>query len=139
MRGVRAAVPGHPVAAVLRTPVPGEVGGDDVTHDHARAIAAWLFALAHASRLRMVQALADGELTAGVWAIMSRVGAFSLAKHAIVLRNAGIVRYRRAGAYRFYTLVDPHVADGVLTLAAHGVTFEMRLQIAEPEAPGKGK
>jgi len=29
--------------------------------------------------------------------------------------------------HRLYSLIDPHVADGVLTLTAHGVTFTMRM------------
>ena len=75
----------------------------------------------------MVQTLADGELTAGAWATRSQVTAFSLAKHAIILCNAGIAHYSRVGTHRFYSLVDPHVADEVLTLTAHRVTFQMSL------------
>ena len=108
-----------------------------MTPDRAKVIADCLFAFTHPARLRMVQVLAGGELSAGGWAASSRVSECSLTQHAIILTHSGAVTRRRAGRFRLYSLVNSHVEDGVFTLAAHGVMFTMRLSSADPEVPAK--
>jgi ArsR family transcriptional regulator len=82
-------------------------------------------ALAHPTRLFIVDELADGprcvcELTAMVGADVSTVS-----KHLLVLRNAGIVTDERRGAQVFYDLRTPCVrswpscVEGVLAADAH--------------------
>lgn len=79
--------------------------------DRLERRAAILKALAHPSRLLMVEALADGrkcvcELQALVNADMSTVS-----KHLSVLKRAGLVESEKRGLQVFYTLLSPCVLN----------------------------
>jgi DNA-binding transcriptional ArsR family regulator len=85
------------------------VSMDAKTHAHFEARARVLKALAHPSRLFMVDVLAKGErcvceLTEMVGADMSTVS-----KHLSVLRSAGIVTDDKRGMQVYYTLKMPCV------------------------------
>lgn len=73
-----------------------------------RAFKAQVFqALAHPTRVAIVDALRDGEVGAG--ALMTRLGveAANLSQHLAVLRSKQIVVSRKAGNQVYYTLRDP--------------------------------
>jgi len=68
-------------------------------------------ALAHPSRLLMVETLADGELS--VWDLTDKVGSSisTVSKHLSVLKNAGIVADEKRGNQVFYRLRVPCILD----------------------------
>ena len=68
-------------------------------------------ALAHKSRLMIVQAIGRGELC--VSELQQLVGSdmSTISKHLTVLKNAGVVEDRKAGLQVFYRLRIPCVAD----------------------------
>jgi DNA-binding transcriptional ArsR family regulator len=70
-----------------------------------------LKALAHPSRLLMVEALADGEKC--VCELKEIVGAdmSTVSKHLTVLKNAGLVSSDKRGLQVFYSLLSPCVMD----------------------------
>ena len=70
-----------------------------------------LKALAHPSRLMMVDGLAKGERC--VCELQELVGAdmSTVSKHLTVLRNAGLVESDKRGLQVFYTLLSPCVTN----------------------------
>jgi ArsR family transcriptional regulator len=68
-------------------------------------------ALAHPSRIAVVELLRNGELSAG--AIQERVGLeqANLSQHLAVLRSRQIIVNRKEGNQVFYSLRDPMIAD----------------------------
>ena len=73
-----------------------------------RAFKAQVFqALAHPTRIAIVDALRGGEVGAG--ALMTQLGveAANLSQHLAVLRSKQIVVSRKAGNQVYYTLRDP--------------------------------
>lgn len=85
-----------------------------------------LRALGHPARLKIVEFLVDGELCGGrdcsgekcVCEIIPALGMeqSSVSKHLAVLRDRGIVNFRREGTRMFYSLADPRVLE-ILRLA----------------------
>jgi ArsR family transcriptional regulator len=75
-------------------------------------------ALAHRSRLTIVQVIGRGE--ACVTDLQRVVGSdmSTISKHLLVLKNAGIVEDRKSGLQVFYRLRIPCVADFVHCIAA---------------------
>lgn len=67
-------------------------------------------ALAHPSRLAMVEALAEGERC--VCELQELVGSdmSTVSKHLTILRNAGLVRDRKQGLWVYYSLCTPCVS-----------------------------
>ena len=67
-------------------------------------------ALAHPSRLAMVEALADGERC--VCELQALVGSdmSTVSKHLTILKHAGIVSDRKQGLWVYYSLRTPCVA-----------------------------
>ena len=119
-----------------------------MTPDRAGAVTDWPYALANVIRLLLVELLAGGEMTSGDLAAATSRSTALASHHLGLLAEGGVAKTRTDGWYRFYSLIDPHVADGILTLAAHGVTFRMTLSSAEPlveeaegekECPTKGR
>jgi len=98
-----------------------------MTPDHARDVTDWLYAIANPIRLHLVEWLAGGEMTSS--ALAAAIGrSTALASHHLgLLAEGGVATSRADGWYRHYSLINSHVADGVLTLSAHGITFKMRL------------
>ena len=76
-------------------------------HERYQLKAQILKALAHPSRLIMVDALSDGEKC--VCELQEIVGAdmSTVSKHLSVMRNAGLVQSRKVGLQVFYRLKVP--------------------------------
>ena len=64
-------------------------------------------ALAHPTRIAIVEALRDGEVGAGALLSQLSVEQANLSQHLAVLRARQIVVTRRAGNQVYYTLRDP--------------------------------
>jgi len=70
-----------------------------------------LKALANESRLLIIDRLAEGEASAGELVGLVGTDASTVSKHLSVLRAAGIVEDRRAGATVYYRLLTPCVLN----------------------------
>ena len=80
-------------------------------HDELRRFKAEIFqALAHPTRVALVETLAEGEQAAG--ALIERLGLeqANASQHLAVLRAKQIVTTRRSGNQVFYQLRDPVLA-----------------------------
>lgn len=68
-------------------------------------------ALAHSSRIAIIEVLKDGELPAG--AIQERIGVeqANLSQHLAVLRSRQIIVNRKEGNQVFYSLRDPMLLE----------------------------
>jgi ArsR family transcriptional regulator len=82
-------------------------------HQHAlRRFKAQLFqALGHPTRIAIVEALRDGELTAGRLAQLLKVEQSNLSQHLAVLRAKQVLVNRKAGNQVFYAVRDPVLID----------------------------
>jgi DNA-binding transcriptional ArsR family regulator len=81
-------------------------------HSALRSFKASIFqALAHPSRIAILEALRDGELPAG--AIQEKVGLeqANLSQHLAVLRSRQIIVNRKEGNQVFYSLRDPMLIE----------------------------
>lgn len=77
-----------------------------------RAFKAEIFqALAHPTRIAVVEALRDGELSAGALLAHAAVEPANLSQHLAVLRSKQVVVSRKAGNQVYYTLRDPVLID----------------------------
>ena len=80
--------------------------------DALRRFKASIFqALAHPTRIAIVEVLRDGELTAGT--VIDRLGLeqANASQHLAVLRSRNIVSKRREGNQVFYSVRDPLLID----------------------------
>jgi ArsR family transcriptional regulator len=70
-------------------------------------------ALAHPTRIHIIETLADGELSVG--AIMERVKVepANLSQHLSVLRSKNLVATRREGNQVLYSLRDPLLSEAL--------------------------
>lgn len=86
-------------------------------------------ALANPTRIAIVEALGEGELTAG--ALLARLGGeqSNLSQHLAVLRAKHVVSSRRAGNQVFYALRDP-VLTQVLALLKQYVSTHLNDTLA---------
>ncbi|MFZ0273269.1 MAG: metalloregulator ArsR/SmtB family transcription factor [Acidobacteriaceae bacterium] len=76
--------------------------------DSLRQFKAEIFqALAHATRIAIVDLLREGELAAGTLTERLRLEQANLSQHLAVLRARQIVNARRAGNQVFYSVRDP--------------------------------
>jgi ArsR family transcriptional regulator len=83
-----------------------------------------LRALGDASRLRLLQLLAQRE-----WCVTELVESLqekfpTVSQRLRLLRSEGLVRRRRAGKHVFYALADRHVADLMENALAHARELE---------------
>lgn len=101
-----------------------------------REFKAQLFqALAHPTRIAIVEALRDGEVSAGALSEQLQVEQANLSQHLAVLRTRHVVLGRKVGNQVFYAVRDPvlievldrlkayiatHVQDTVAVLAETG-------------------
>ena len=78
-------------------------------HQHAlRQFKAQTFqALAHPTRIAVVEALRDGELTAGTLMQLLEVEQANLSQHLAVLRAKHVLVNRKAGNQVYYAVRDP--------------------------------
>ncbi|MDD2558790.1 MAG: metalloregulator ArsR/SmtB family transcription factor [Desulfuromonadaceae bacterium] len=84
---------------------------DAKTKYHCEARAKIIKALAHSSRIFMIEELGKGERS--VYALTEMVGAdvSTVSKHLSVLKNAGLVTSDRRGQQVFYTLRVPCILN----------------------------
>jgi ArsR family transcriptional regulator len=68
-------------------------------------------ALAHPTRIAVVESLRDGELTAGRLQELLQVEQANLSQHLAVLRARHVVVSRKAGNQVFYSVRDPVLND----------------------------
>lgn len=68
-------------------------------------------ALAHPTRIAVVEALRDGELTAGALLGHVPVEPANLSQHLAVLRSKQVVESRKVGTQVYYALRDPVLVD----------------------------
>jgi DNA-binding transcriptional ArsR family regulator len=66
-------------------------------------------ALAHPARVRVLELLSEGERTVGEMQPLVGVEASHLSQQLAVLRRAGVVTSRKAGAAAVYALRDPEI------------------------------
>jgi DNA-binding transcriptional ArsR family regulator len=80
-------------------------------HRHAlRKFKAQIFqALAHPTRIAIVEALRDGELTAGRLVELVDVEQANLSQHLAVLRAKQVLVNRKAGNQVYYAVRDPAI------------------------------
>lgn len=77
--------------------------------DKFRQQASVLKALAHESRLMIVDRLSRGECSAGELVDLVGMDGSTVSKHLSVLRTHGIIDYRRDGTTLYYRLLTPCV------------------------------
>ncbi len=70
--------------------------------------AAFLRALAHPARLRVVCTLLEGECAAGELATRARLRAPALSQQAAVLEAEGLISRRRSAQQVYYRIRSPH-------------------------------
>lgn len=68
-------------------------------------------ALAHPTRIAVVEALRDGEMSAGALLARLSVEPANLSQHLAVLRSKQVVVNRKAGNQVYYTLRDPVLGE----------------------------
>jgi DNA-binding transcriptional ArsR family regulator len=79
--------------------------------EHTAAQVAELFrAFSDTSRVRILSALAEGELSVGALAAAASISLSAVSHHLRGLRQMRLVRARKAGRQVFYCLDDDHVA-----------------------------
>jgi len=77
-------------------------------HDALRKFKAQVFqALAHPTRIAIVEALRDGELPAGTLMERLHLEQANLSQHLAVLRSRQVLVNRKAGNQVFYAVRDP--------------------------------
>ena len=80
--------------------------------DELRRFKAQVFqGLAHPTRIAILEALRDGEMTAGQLMGLLQVEQANLSQHLAVLRSRHVVVNRKAGNQVFYALRDPVIGD----------------------------
>jgi len=97
-------------------------------------------ALAHPTRIAVVEALRDGELSAGHLLARLKIEQANLSQHLAVLRAKQIVVSRKEGNQAYYTLRDP-VLTRVLDLLKQyffSQLTETRAMLAEMR-PSRGR
>lgn len=85
---------------------------DKQLQDALRRFKADMFqALAHPTRIAIMELLSDGELSAG--ALIGRLGMeqANVSQHLAVLRSKQLVLSRRAGNQVFYSVRDPLITE----------------------------
>jgi len=98
--------------------------------------AAVFAALAHPTRLEIVQLLCDRDRTPAQLAETIGVSGPNLSQHLSMLQREGLIRRRREGAHVVYGVVDPRLAEACslidqiisreLTGRAHALQTEVR-------------
>lgn len=77
-----------------------------LSEEAVESVAAWLRVIADPTRIRLMEILNGGS--SSVQGLASQLGTSrpNVSKHLGVLRQAGIVRRRKAGSHALYELVD---------------------------------
>ena len=85
-----------------------QTGLDEVL---AAQVAELFSALSDASRVRIIAALADGEMNVSALAESVGISESGVSHHMRHLRQMRLVRARKEGRYVFYALDDDHIND----------------------------
>lgn len=88
-------------------------------YDEAEALAESIRAFGTASRLRLLWALLDGELTVDELAERAELSQSAASHQLRVLRQSRLVAVRRSGRNAHYRLHDHHVVDLLAALRHH--------------------
>jgi DNA-binding transcriptional ArsR family regulator len=96
-------------------------------------------ALADPTRRRIVELLADGELSAGELAAEFQTSRPGVSRHLRVLREHGLVRAREHGQRRFYSLDPAPLAELDAWLARYRPFWANRLDALETELKRRRK
>ncbi|MFQ5922296.1 MAG: ArsR/SmtB family transcription factor [Anaerolineales bacterium] len=84
----------------------------DVLDEQIAAQTAELFrALSDTSRVRIISALAEGEMNVGPLAEVVGISESAVSHHLRGLRQMRLVRARKEGRQVFYSLHDEHIID----------------------------
>ena len=98
-------------------------------------------ALAHPTRVAIVECLGQGELSVNQLGEKLGIEQANTSQHLSILRNKQIVQTRKAGNQTFYRLRDPAFSKVLAALKEHFLahlakTLQMlREEQAEPETP----
>jgi len=82
-----------------------------LNEDLAAQLAELFSALSDTSRVRIIAALADGEMNVGALAVSVDISESAVSHHMRHLRQMRLVRARKEGRYVFYALDDDHIND----------------------------
>jgi DNA-binding transcriptional ArsR family regulator len=97
-----------------------------------------LHAISDRSRRTVLEALGEGEATAGELAALLPIARPGVSRHLRVLREAGLVEVRQAGQQRVYSLRPEPLAEVDGWLARYRSLWEQRLNALHTEiARGK--
>jgi ArsR family transcriptional regulator, zinc-responsive transcriptional repressor len=122
-----------------------------IDEDQVRLVAEVFRMLADPTRVRVLWALVDGEMSVNELAGHVGKPAPSVSQHLAKLRMARLVRTRRAGTTIFYSLENEHVqrlvVDAVFNAehagpgipAHHQAARDVRLLAAEDEQPRQAR
>ena len=81
-------------------------------NDQLRRFKADIFqALAHPTRIAMVEALRSGELSAGALIDRLDLEQSNASQHLAILRSKFVLAHRKVGSQVFYSLRDPALID----------------------------
>jgi ArsR family transcriptional regulator len=83
-------------------------------------------ALAHPTRIRVLEVLVDGEQSVGALASALNVDLPQLSQQLAVLRNAHVVTTRREGSTVFYSVTDPRMSQ-LLVIAKQMLATDLRI------------
>ncbi|HLT12253.1 MAG TPA: metalloregulator ArsR/SmtB family transcription factor [Micromonosporaceae bacterium] len=86
--------------------------------------------LAHPTRIRVLELLAEREYAVGELLHKTDVRAARLWRQLVVLRRAGLVVSRKEGSARYYSLTSPRIAE-LLLVARHVVTDARTGQVGQ--------
>ena len=87
--------------------------------DVARDVAAVFKALSDPTRLRIISALADGEICVGDLAQALEMGQSTISHQLSDMRAMRLLRFRKEGRHVYYRLDDDHVRDLYAQALAH--------------------
>lgn len=107
--------------------------------DRLRQFKAEFFqALAHPTRIAIIEQLRDGELSAGVLTERLRLEQANASQHLAVLREKNIVVARKSGNQVFYSVRHPLIVE-VLNVMRRYFHVHMTEAAAEMKALGKAE
>ena len=86
-----------------------QVAAHTLSEEMAVELAATFGALADPTRVRLISALAEEELCVGELASLVDMSISAVSHQLRLLRELGLVRYRRDGRHIFYALDDEHI------------------------------
>ena len=95
-------------------------------------------ALADESRRKVLEALANGEKTAGELGAMLPIARPGVSRHLRVLRDAGLVEVRQQAQRRFYSLRPQALAEVDEWLGRYRALWDQRLDALHTEV-ARGK